>query len=132
MSQENVDTLRAVYDEWGRGNFRVGGELFDAHTVCVVDQESPEPGRYVGPAEIAAWMRVRLDHLETLTVSPQELIEAGDSVVVAVHRQAIGEKSGTPVEDHHFHVWTFRGPIVTRLEFIRGRAEALEAAGLSE
>jgi len=56
MSQENVDTLRAVYDEWGRGNFRAGGELFDAHTVCVVDQESPEPGRYVGPAEIAAWI----------------------------------------------------------------------------
>ena len=108
MSQENVDTLRAVYDEWGRGNFRAGGELFDAHTVCVVDQESPEPGRYVGPAEIAAWMRVQLDHLETLTVAAQEFIEAGDSVVVAVHRQAIGETSGTPVEDHHFHVWTFR------------------------
>jgi ketosteroid isomerase-like protein len=82
MSQENVDTLRAVYDEWGRGHFRAGGELFDAHTVCVVDQESPEPGRYVGPAEIAAWMRVQLAHLETLTVAAQELIEAGDSVVV--------------------------------------------------
>ncbi len=97
-----------------------------------MDQESPEPGRYVGPAEIAAWMRVQLAHLETLTVAAQELIEAGDSVVVAVHRQAIGETSGTPVEDHHFHVWTFRGPIATRLEFIAGRAEALEAAGLRE
>ena len=97
-----------------------------------MDQESPEPGRYVGPAEIAAWMRLQLEHLETLTISAQELIETGDSVVVAVHREAIGEKSGTPVEDHHFHVWTFRGPIVTRLEFIAGRTEALEAAGLSE
>jgi hypothetical protein len=44
MSEENVDTLRAVYDEWRRGNFRAGGELFDAYTVCVVDPESPEPG----------------------------------------------------------------------------------------
>jgi ketosteroid isomerase-like protein len=132
MSQENVDTLRAVYDEWRRGNFRAGGELFDAYTVCVVDPESPEPGRYVGPAEIAGWMRLQLEHLETVTIRAEEFIGAGDSVLVAVHREAIGEKSGTPVEDHHFHVWTFRGPIVTRLEFIAGRAEALEVAGLAE
>jgi ketosteroid isomerase-like protein len=130
MSQENVNTLRAVYGEWRRGNFRAGGELFDAYTVCIVDPGSPEPGRYVGPAEIAAYMRLQLEHLETLTVRAEEFIEAGDSVLV--YRQAIGEKSGTPVGDHHFHVWTFRGPIVTRLEFIAGRAEALEAAGLSE
>ena len=62
--RSNVDTLRAVYDEWSRGNFRAGGELFDAYTVCVVDPESPEPGRYVGSAEIAAWMRLQLEHLE--------------------------------------------------------------------
>jgi ketosteroid isomerase-like protein len=132
MSQENVNTLRAVYDEWSRGNFQAGGELLDAYTVCIVDLESPEPGRYVGPAEIVAYMRLQLEHVRDLTVSAEEFIEAGDSVLVAVHRQAIGEKSGTPVEDHHFHVWTFRGPIVTRLEFIAGRADALEAAGLEE
>jgi ketosteroid isomerase-like protein len=132
MSQENVEALRSVYEEWGRGNFRAGGAWFDAHTVCVVDAESPEPGRYVGPDEIAAWMRDQLKHMASLTISAEEFIDAGDSVVVAVYRQGKGRRGGAPVADRHFHVWTFRGPVVTRFELIAKRTDALEAVGLSE
>ena len=32
----------------------------------------------------------------------------------------------------YFQVWTFRGGAVIRLESVRAREEALEAAGLSE
>jgi hypothetical protein len=35
MSQENVDALRAVYDEWGNGNFRAGVDLYDPEVVFV-------------------------------------------------------------------------------------------------
>jgi hypothetical protein len=28
MSEENVDALRPVYDEWGRGNFRPSSDAY--------------------------------------------------------------------------------------------------------
>ena len=33
MSRENVDALRAVYEEYSRGNFRAGVDLYDPHAV---------------------------------------------------------------------------------------------------
>ena len=66
MSQQNVDTLRAVYDEWFRSGWelRAGGELFDAHTVSSWDQGSEEPGRLRrGRRNARHWMRVQLAHL---------------------------------------------------------------------
>ena len=39
MSQENVEVVRRVYDEWGRGNFREGAELYDPHVLLVLRPE---------------------------------------------------------------------------------------------
>jgi ketosteroid isomerase-like protein len=33
MSQENVERLRTVYEQWAKGNFRAGGELFEDDVV---------------------------------------------------------------------------------------------------
>ena len=46
--------------------------------------------------------------------------------------QAAGAGSGARVEMRYYQVWTFRGASVIRIESIRGREEALAAAGLSE
>jgi len=35
MSEENVEVLRRVYDEWAKGNLRAGLELFDPDIVYV-------------------------------------------------------------------------------------------------
>ena len=40
--------------------------------------------------------------------------------------------AATAVEFRYFHVWSFRGGKVIRLETFRERAEAFEAAGLRE
>jgi ketosteroid isomerase-like protein len=65
-------------------------------------------------------------------IEAQEFIGAGDSVVVGVHQHAAGKRSGTPVDMRYFHVWTFRGGAVIRIESVREREEALEAAGMGE
>lgn len=131
MSQENVETLNEVYEEWARGNFRAGEGLFDRLVVCVVSPGSPEPGVYLGMDEVNKWMRQQLEAWETLTIQAEEFIDAGDTVVVAVHRRGVGRRAGASVEDRHFHLWTFRGRTVVRYEIVPARAEALEAAGLS-
>jgi ketosteroid isomerase-like protein len=77
-------------------------------------------------------MRAYLDAWTDLTYAAEELIEAENSVVVAIYQRGVGRGSGAPTEWRAFHVWTFRGRSVIRLEAFPNRAKALEAVGLRE
>ncbi len=132
MSQEKVEIVRRIFDEWGRGNFRAGTELFDPHTLLVLREGFPDAGAYHGPEQIDRYMRGFLEAWDKLVIEGEEFIAAGDSVVVGVHQQGTGKDSGIPVELRYFQVWSFRGDTVLRLESIFERADALQAAGLRE
>ena len=131
MSQRNVEIVRQVYEHWGRGDFRAGTELYDPYVQLVLRPEFPDARAYSGPDEIRSYMRDDfLADLKGAVIVGEEFLEAGDSVVVGVKQQAIGPGSGASVAIRYFQVWTFRGRSVIRIESIRERAEALEAAGL--
>jgi hypothetical protein len=49
MSQENVELLRPVYEEWERGNLRAGKELLHPEVESVWPQEFPSGATYRGP-----------------------------------------------------------------------------------
>jgi ketosteroid isomerase-like protein len=132
MADENVEIVRGILDEWGRGNFRAGTERFDPYSTLVLRSDFPEAGGHHGPEEIRAYMEGFLGAWEKVVIEPEEFIAAGDSVVVAVHQVATGKGSGAPVEMRYFSVWTLRGGVVLRVEHIFERSDALEAAGLSE
>jgi ketosteroid isomerase-like protein len=57
---------------------------------------------------------------------------SGDSVVARLCQRGVGEESGAATELRYFHVWSFRGERVIRLECLRERGKAPAAAGLSE
>ena len=132
MSEENVEIVRRVYDEWGRGNFRAGGELFDSHTVLIVRSEFPEAGAYHGREEMNGYLRDWLAAWSKLVLQGESFVAAGDSVVVGIHQQGIGKESGISVDNRFFQIWSFRGDTLLRIETIGERSDALEAAGLSE
>jgi len=132
MSQENVDALRAVYDEWGNGNFRAGVDLYDPEVVFVQGPGFPESGAHHGREGIREYMRTFLETWTRLTIEADDFLEAGDTVVAEVVQRGSGKESAAPGEFRYFHVWSFRGGKVIRLEVIRNREDALEAAGLSE
>jgi ketosteroid isomerase-like protein len=132
MARDHVEALRAVYDEWARGNFRAGEDLWDPDVVFSLRPEFPDANSYHGPNGVRDYMRGFLAAWDDLTITAEEFIEAEDSVVVAVYQRGIGRESGTPVELRYFQVWTFRGRTAIRFESIRGRAEALEAVGLPD
>ena len=62
----------------------------------------------------------------------QELIDAGQRVISLVITRTRGRSSGIDTEFRQYGVWTIRDGKVIRVEWFRRRAEALEAAGLSE
>jgi ketosteroid isomerase-like protein len=132
MARDNVEALRAVYDEWARGNFRAGEDLLDPDVLFSLRPEFPDAASYHGPNGVRDYMRAFLTAWDDLTITAEEFIKAEGSVVVAVYQRGIGRESGTPVELRYFQVWTFRGRMAIRLETIRSRAEALESVGLPE
>ena len=132
MSQENIETVRAVFDRWSEGDLRASVELFDPHVVLVLRPEFPDAGAYLGPEGVAAYTRSLLEPWTHLTIDAEEIVAAGDSVLVGVRQRGVGSASGIPTELRYFMLWSFRGRKVIRLESVRERAEALEAAGLSE
>jgi ketosteroid isomerase-like protein len=135
MSQENVEVVRAIYEEWAKGNLRAGRDLYDRRVLFIPIAEMFDARDfYVGPEGVAEFMRPFLQAWTNFTVTAEELIEAGDSVVVAARHRGLGRESGVLADEpeQEFQVWTFRGAAVIRFEVFRDRAEALQAAGLRE
>ena len=130
MSQENVEAVRAVYEEWRNGNFRAGVDLYDPLVLLVQGAGFPEAGAYLGLEGIAEYMQTFLEAWTRVTIEADDLADAGDSVVAAVIQRGTGQGSGAPTEFRYFHVWSFRGGKVIRLENFRERSKAREAAGL--
>jgi ketosteroid isomerase-like protein len=132
MSQNYTDTLRAVYDEWAKGNFRAGTELYDSLLLFVPFPDFPAEPHYVGPEGVRQFMLAFLAAWTDLTMTAEQFIEAGDSIVVVTRWRGVGKESGALTERLVFDVWTFRGPTVVRAEFFSDRGEALAAVGLPE
>jgi uncharacterized protein len=132
MSEENVEALRRVYDEWAKGNLRAGLDLLDPNIVYVNRQGLFGTGTCYGLEEMQRFMREFLNAWGSYEAHATEFIPHGDTVVVAFRQVGKGSGSGIPSEMNSFAVWTFRGNKVIRLEKMADRREALEAAGLSE
>jgi ketosteroid isomerase-like protein len=132
MSQENVELVRRGYDAFARGD--VDAVLAD------LDQEIEVlswPGiagedSYHGHAGFLAYAAGWLESWDEYRLSPEEIIDAGDRVVVIYRAVGRGRGSGIEVETQLGHLWTIRDGKAVRLDIYRTRAEALEAAGLPE
>jgi ketosteroid isomerase-like protein len=129
MSEENVATVRAAYEEFARGNFSWFDEVPDDFEF-VTSAENPDAGTYRGQAArryIQAWIAP----FEAFAIEADELIDAGSKVVVALRQRGRTPGSDTPMEEHWWSVATLRDGEVVRVEMFRDRASALGAASLT-
>lgn len=126
-----MEAVRAVYERWAEGDFQTHLELLDPHVVLVHEPAFEAGGPSYGIGAVVAFTRGMLEAWKHFTIEAEEIIPAGDSVVVGVHQRGIGRASAVATDLHYFMVWTFRGPKVVRFESIRERGRALDAAGLS-
>jgi uncharacterized protein len=89
-------------------------------------------GLYHGPDEIARGFGRWLGAWEEFRVEIEELIDAGDHVVLFARMHGTGRESGFEVEQRPALVCEVRDGKVVEARGFRDRAEALEAAGLRE
>ena len=81
---------------------------------------------------LADYIRRFLESWDDVRMEGVDYREASDSFVVRMHRVAMGRSSGVQIDDHAFHVWTFRGRRAIRVEAFDRESEALEAVGLRD
>ncbi len=132
MSQENLDTLRRIYDGSASGNMWAEASAYDPHVVYISQAGEPNPGPHYGLEALTNYMRGFLAHWQEWRIEASEFREAGDTFFVRVRGTGVGKGSSVPVEDQAFHVWTFRAGKIIRVEVFAQESDALEAAGLRE
>jgi hypothetical protein len=104
MSQENVDVVRRVYEEWSLGDFSAG-ELFDADVEFdMVDWPGRDRSR--GIREMAQAWQESLAAWDDFRAEPTDFIEIGRYIVVPTHVTARGKGSGVAVTADTATVWT--------------------------
>jgi ketosteroid isomerase-like protein len=130
MSEENVEALKRVYAGWARGDFRVEEALFDPYMVGVYPD--PEPTPQYGLEAVREYMRQTRPTFDDVGFEATRFRAANGTVVVDVRRFGIGKQSGVPLEDKIFHVYTFRGGRIIRIDVFDREEQALEAAGREE
>jgi ketosteroid isomerase-like protein len=129
MSQENVEIVRRAfeYEISGRGSVE-GLACFDRDVVMNPVEESPSYGVNAIRDNFEHWQGA----WEELEVTVEETIDAGDRVVLSAHHRGRGRGSGIKVDARFYEVYTLREGKIVRVDEFTERAEALEAAGLSE
>ena len=124
-----VERLRPVYEEWARGNWRAGAELYDSEVeITARVGEGLITSR--GHEQVAMFMREFLDTWEQYSVEAHEFEENGDLVFVSGRQRGRGAASGVSLDIPVFHVWRFRDSHVVSFLATPNEDEAREAAGL--
>jgi uncharacterized protein len=132
MSQENVEIVRQMLDAFNRGDFGASLAFLDQDIEWHDPPDVPGAGVHRGPEEVRRWMAGWLAAWESYTAEAEELIDAGDQVVVVHYERGRGKGSGVEVEHRVANVFDLREARIVRKRPFPSRSEALEAAGLAE
>jgi ketosteroid isomerase-like protein len=130
MSEENVEIVRTMFERFAHGDFSGLADLPEEFE-WVSSPELPDAGTYRGEAA-KRWIGAWVESFEGFTAEATEIIDAGDKVFVALSQRGGVAGSETVVEGLWWIVMTVREGVVVRGEAFVERAQALEAAGLSE
>jgi ketosteroid isomerase-like protein len=133
MSEENVEIVRRCYESWPKRDYSFIEEVIHPDGALDLTRNQLNPEIYRGYEGFLRWIRSVEEIWDQFDVLPEEFIDAGDQVVVAIRRSGKGKGSGVAVDMLTFNIWAFRDGKVWRLiGGYRNREEALEAAGLRE
>jgi ketosteroid isomerase-like protein len=133
MSQENVEIVRRLFERWAVGDLT--GDCFDRDLeYSRIGAETPGlEGRWLGRDEMAASMRDYLRAFSDLRIEAERIVDLSeDRVLVLSRHTARGKQSGVPIEHEIGDLLTLRDGKIVRFDSYWNRAQALEAAGLSE
>ncbi len=98
------------------------------HRVPAPDHDS----KLLGHEGWKEFIRVAIQAWKTATAEPLERIETEDGRILSIDRWRLRGREGIDIERELPTLYTFRDGLIVRIDGFTEKAEALEAAGLSE
>jgi ketosteroid isomerase-like protein len=141
MSQENVESLRAFLEPWGREAWTPEawqqGDVIDMSFLDpdVIYEDANLPDHigevYRGHEGIVRAAKRWIEPFEWLRVELEQTMDAGDDCLVSIHRtRSKARHTGIEFDAPVAYVWRFRDGKITHFQSFREPDEAIEAAKL--
>ena len=126
MASRNVDLIRPIYDEWGRGSWRTSFEVYDPQMEWGWSSEFLGlAGVYRDPRDPNPRLRTWLSGWEFWRAEAEDFLEIDDYVVVLATYHGRGKGSGVEIRQEGAHVFKLRDGKVVRLEIFASREKAI-------
>lgn len=129
MMASNVEVVRELYRR-AEEDGRFPDELLDDEIEWVNPPDAVETGTRRGRDAFHAALESTGEAFDRTAIEPEELIDAGDQVVLLCTWVVRGRGSGLERRQPQGHVWTLRDGRAVRFRWFNDQAEALKAAGV--
>jgi ketosteroid isomerase-like protein len=130
MSQEKAEIVRRVYKLAEAQGVEGLLEFATDDVVWISDPHFPGGGRQEGKENVQRWLR-QLWIYDEISIEVEEIIDLNDRALSVARFH--GVSAGAPPVDWQWcHVFAFRDGRIRQAQSFLDRAEALQAAGLSE
>jgi len=130
MSEENVEAVRAMMVAFLDGDYERSLLAFDPEVegdFTHMPEGRIARGQEELRREVARWQRT----WEQFETEIEDILD-GEKVVLLVRQTGTGKTSGVPAQIRYGQVFVVRNRVIVSIKTYLDRAEALEAAGLSE
>ena len=132
MSRGNVETVRAAFGAFGRGDWGALIAFLDPEIEWVTTGQFVGGQFYRGHAGVREFLGALSGEFEEFHAEPENFAQAPELVVADTRVSGLGKRSGVPVELQFTVVVSFSDGKIVHVRNFLERREALEAAGLSE
>jgi ketosteroid isomerase-like protein len=131
MSEELVELVRETYAAWQRGDIEWIVDHSDPAIEIIQPPELPDSKTYRGHAGVVEAFDDWPKQWDEFRVELVEVIDVSHDQVIWVTRHHLSAR-GIDIDQEVAYMHTWRDGLGIRVEIYLTRAEALEAAGLSE
>jgi ketosteroid isomerase-like protein len=130
MPQENVNTIRQMYEAFAKGDVPTiiaaldpQVEWWEAENFIYADRNP-----YIGPQSVLEGVFMRIaQEWDGFAVSPKELLDAGETVIGHGYYSGTYKKNGKQIRAQFAHFFTFRDGRVVKFQQYTDTAQFLQA-----
>jgi ketosteroid isomerase-like protein len=126
MAQADVERVRAAYGAWNAGDLDAALELSHPDIEVVQDPQIPGAVELSGRAALGRWLASFFETWESFEITPTEIRQVDNRIVVLAHVKARGKSTQIPVETDAAHVLTIENGLAVRWESYTDPGRALE------
>ena len=128
---QNADTVRQGYEAFGRGDLDGAAEAWhdDVRGEGTGSTRIPGNGVHEGADAVKQSLAETVGAFDRFTVSPDEFIEQGETVVVLGHTEATVKGGGQDIKVPFVHIFRMRDGKAERIQILTDTAVVADALG---